>query len=412
MQNIVDNEIFDLIKQEQQRQQNGIELIASENFTSKAIMQAQGSVLTNKYAEGYPNKRYYNGCINVDGVEQLAIDRAKELFGCEYVNVQPHSGASANLAVFYAFLEAGDTVLGMDLNSGGHLTHGFNRNFSGKWFNAINYGVNAEGYIDYDEDLKVAKSSKPKMIIAGISAYPRILDWAKFRAIADEVGAILMCDMAHVAGLVAGGAYPSPLPFADVVTSTTHKTMRGPRGGMILSNNLEIGKKINSAVFPGVQGGPLMHVIAAKAIMLKEALDPSFKIYANQVIKNAKILGETLVSRGVNLLSGGTDSHLIIADLRSNAVSGADLCTALETVGITANKNLIPNDPLPSTKTSGVRFGTPACTTRGFKEEDFVVVGNLIADVVDFLVKGTNIDHVKNDVFELTAKYPLNYNLS
>ncbi len=409
MQNIVDNEIFDLIKQEQQRQQNGIELIASENFTSKAIMEAQGSVLTNKYAEGYPNKRYYNGCINVDGVEQLAIDRAKELFGCEYVNVQPHSGASANLAVFYAFLEAGDTVLGMDLNSGGHLTHGFNRNFSGKWFKSVNYGVNSEGYIDYDEVLKIAKDCKPKMIIAGISAYPRILDWAKFRAIADEVGAILMCDMAHVAGLVAGGVYPSPLPFADVVTTTTHKTMRGPRGGMILSNNLEIGKKINSAVFPGVQGGPLMHVIAAKAVMLKEALDPSFKIYANQVIKNAKILGETLVSRGVNLLSGGTDSHLIIADLRSNAISGADLCTALETVGITANKNLIPNDPLPSTKTSGVRFGTPACTTRGFKEEDFVVVGNLIADVVNSLSKNIdiNLEKIIISVSDLTKKYPL-----
>lgn len=409
MINIMNDQVFDFINKEADRQENSIELIASENFTSKAVMAAQGSVMTNKYAEGYPNRRYYNGCINVDGVEQLAIDRAKQLFNCEYVNMQPHSGASANLAVCYAFLNTGDTILGMDLNAGGHLTHGFDKNFSGKWFNSVNYGVDEKGYIDYENVRKIALKHRPKLIIAGISAYPRIIDWQKFREIANEVGAILHVDMAHVAGLVAGGVYPSPIQIADVVTTTTHKTMRGPRGGMIMSKNTEFGKKIDSAVFPGIQGGPLMHVIAAKAIMLKEALDDSFKIYAKNVVKNAKILGETLINRGVDLLTGGTDSHLIIIDLRSHNLSGAELCTALEKIGITANKNLIPNDPLPSTKTSGVRFGTAACTTRGFKEEDFVIVGNLIADTICSLEKNESLqlNNIQSQIKELTTKYPL-----
>ncbi len=409
MIDIDDYEIFSLIKKERDRQDYGIELIASENYASKAIMEAQGSVLTNKYAEGYPNKRYYNGCMYVDGVEQLAIDRAKQLFGCKYVNVQPHSGASANLAVCYAFLNAGDAILGMDLNSGGHLTHGFSKNYSGKWFKAFNYGVNDEGYIDYDEVRKIALQCKPKMIIAGISSYPRIIDWQKFRNIADEVGAILHVDMAHVAGLVAGGVYPSPILIADVTTTTTHKTLRGPRGGMIMCNKEEFAKKIDSAIFPGTQGGPLMHVIAGKAIMLKEALDDSFKLYAQNVVKNTKALAEALMKRNINLITNGTDSHLIIADLRGHNVSGADICTALENVEITANKNLIPNDPLPSTKTSGIRLGAAACTTRGFNEHDFEIVGNLIADVIDCMQKNVAIssEEIKLKVRKLTAKYPI-----
>ena len=365
------------------RQRNTIELIASENFASPAVLEAQGSVLTNKYAEGYPGKRYYGGCEYVDIAETLAIERAKKLFQCAYANVQPHSGAQANEAVFLAFLTPGDTILGMSLDAGGHLTHGSKVSMSGKWFNAIGYGVSPEtGYIDYEQVSALAHHHKPKLIIAGGSSYTRIIDFKRFREIADAVGAILMVDMAHFAGLVAGGVYPSPLPFADVVTTTTHKTLRGPRGGMILAHNPELGKKIDSAVFPGLQGGPLMHVIAAKAVAYGEALEDSFKIYAQQIVKNAKAMCETLMGLGVNMVSGGTDSHLFLLDLRSQGITGKDAQISLEKAGITCNKNAIPFDPLGPQISSGIRIGTPAVTTRGFKEKECEQVAHLIQRVL------------------------------
>ena len=366
-----DPEIADVIKAEMERQNSHIELIASENWVSKAVMAAMGSPLTNKYAEGYPGKRYYGGCQCVDMAEDLARERAKELFGCEYANVQPHSGAQANMAVFFAMLEPGDTFMGMNLDHGGHLTHGSPVNMSGKYFNVVPYGVNDEGVIDYDNVLKIAKECRPKMIVAGASAYARTIDFKRFREIADEVGAYLMVDMAHIAGLVAAGLHPSPIPYAHVTTTTTHKTLRGPRGGMILSSN-EMNEKFNfnKAVFPGIQGGPLMHVIAAKAVCFKEALQPEFKEYQAQVVKNAKALCEGLKKRGVRIVSGDTDNHLMLVDLTEKNVSGKELEKRLDDAHITCNKNTIPNDPRSPFVTSGVRLGTPAVTTRGMKEDD------------------------------------------
>ncbi|MBE6445358.1 MAG: serine hydroxymethyltransferase [Alphaproteobacteria bacterium] len=381
-----DSEIFDAIERELKRQQNQIELIASENIVSPAVLEAQGSILTNKYAEGYSGRRYYHGCEFVDVVENLAIERAKKLFNCQFVNVQPHSGSQANMGVYLALLQPNDTILGMSLDAGGHLTHGAKVSISGKWLNAVAYGVRADdGIIDYDQVEKLALENKPKLIIAGGSAYPRQVDFAKFRKIADKVGAYLMVDMAHFAGLVAGGVHPNPLEYADVVTTTTHKTLRGPRGGMILTNNDDIAKKVNSAIFPGSQGGPLMHVIAAKAVCFKEDMSSEFKQYAAQVIKNAKVLGETLQKRGLNLVSGGTDTHLLLVDLRPKNVTGDAVATALDRARITCNKNAIPYDPQPPKITSGIRVGTPAGTTRGFKEKEFEQIGNWIADVVDAL---------------------------
>jgi glycine hydroxymethyltransferase len=374
------------ISKELNREKKQIELIASENIVSKAVLEAQGSVFTNKYAEGYPGKRYYQGCAPSDDVEQLAIDRAKELFNCAYINVQPHSGAQANGAVLLALIKPGATILGMSLDAGGHLTHGARPAMSGKWFNAVQYGVRAEDHlIDYDEVERLALEHKPKLIFAGGSAYPRVIDFVRFRAIADKVGAYLHVDMAHFAGLVAAGLHPSPLPHAHVVTTTTHKTLRGPRGGMILSNDLDLGKKFNSAVFPGLQGGPLMHVIAAKAVAFGEALRPEFKSYSAAVIENAKILAATLKERGANLVSGGTDTHLALIDLTPLGVTGKDADEALERAGITCNKNGIPNDPLPPTKTSGIRVGSPAGTTRGFGPAEFREIGHMIADVLEGL---------------------------
>ncbi|MEX6723087.1 serine hydroxymethyltransferase [Parapedomonas caeni] len=370
------------------RQQEQIELIASENIVSRAVLEAQGSVLTNKYAEGYPSKRYYQGCHHVDIAEQLAIDRAKQLFGAEFVNVQPHSGAQANGAVMLALLQPGDTIMGLSLAAGGHLTHGAPPALSGKWFKAVQYGVHPETHqIDFDEVERLANESKPKLIIAGGSAYPRTLDFAKFRAIADSVGAYLMVDMAHFAGLVAGGVHPNPMPHAHIVTTTTHKTLRGPRGGMILSNDVDLGKKINSAVFPGLQGGPLMHVIAAKAVAFGEALRPEFKAYAAQVVKNAQALAAKLKQRGCDIVAGGTDTHLALIDLRPKGLTGKDADEALERAGITCNKNGVPFDPLPPTKTSGIRVGSPAGTTRGFGVAEFEAIGDMIADVLDGLVQ-------------------------
>ncbi|MFY9590332.1 serine hydroxymethyltransferase [Rickettsia endosymbiont of Halotydeus destructor] len=381
-----DKEIYEIINNEKQRQQNVIELIASENFTSQAVLEAQGSVLTNKYAEGYPGKRFYNGCEEVDKAELLAIERAKQLFNCKYANVQPHSGSQANQAVFLSLLQPGDTILGMSLDSGGHLTHGAPPNMSGKWFNAVFYSVDKENYlIDYDEIEKLAILHKPKLIIAGYSAYPRNLDFAKFREIADKVGAYLMADIAHIAGIVAVGAHASPLPFAHVVTSTTHKTLRGPRGGLILSNDEELGKKINLALFPGIQGGPLMHVIAAKAVAFKEALQPEYKSYIKQVLSNAKALGSILQERGYNILTGGTDNHIVLVDLRKDGVTGKIAANSLDRAGITCNKNSIPFDETSPFITSGIRLGSPACTTRGFKEQEFTLVGHMIADILDSL---------------------------
>ena len=367
-----DPEIADAIKAEMERQNSHIELIASENWVSKAVMAAMGSPLTNKYAEGYPGKRYYGGCQCVDVVEELARERAKELFGCEYANVQPHSGAQANMAVFFAILQPGDTYMGMNLDHGGHLTHGSPVNMSGKYFNVVPYGVNDEGVIDYDKVLEIAKECKPKMIVAGASAYARTIDFKRFREIADEVGAYLMVDMAHIAGLVAAGLHPSPIPYAHVTTTTTHKTLRGPRGGMILSSN-EMNEKFNfnKAVFPGIQGGPLMHVIAAKAVCFKEALQPEFKEYQAQILKNAKALCEGLKKRGVKIVSGDTDNHLMLVDLTEKNVSGKELEKRLDDAHITCNKNTIPNDPRSPFVTSGVRLGTPAVTTRGMKEEEW-----------------------------------------
>jgi glycine hydroxymethyltransferase len=374
------------IKHEYDREQYQIELIASENIVSKAVLEAQGSVFTNKYAEGYPGKRYYQGCAPSDAVETLAIERAKQLFGCEFANVQPHSGAQANGAVMLALTKPGATIMGMSLDAGGHLTHGAKPAQSGKWFNAIQYGVNPDTHlIDYDQVAALAREHKPTLIIAGGSAYPRIIDFARFRAIADDVGALFMVDMAHFAGLVAAGEHPSPFPHAHIATTTTHKTLRGPRGGMILTNDESIAKRINSAVFPGLQGGPLMHVIAAKAVAFGEALTPEFKAYSKAVIANAQALAERLKARGADLVAGGTDTHLALIDLRPLGVSGKDADEALERAGITCNKNGIPNDPLPPTKTSGIRVGSPAGTTRGFGIAEFEMIGDMIADVLDGL---------------------------
>ena len=400
-----DSEIADAIQAEMERQNSHLELIASENWVSKAVMAAMGSPLTNKYAEGYPGKRYYGGCQCVDVVEDLARERAKKLFGCDYANVQPHSGAQANLAVFFAMLEPGDKVMGMNLDHGGHLTHGSPVNISGKYFNIVSYGVNDEGVIDYDKVREIAVKEKPKMIIAGASAYARIIDFKKFREIADEVGAYLMVDMAHIAGLVAAGLHPSPIPYADVTTTTTHKTLRGPRGGLILCNQKAADKfNFNKAVFPGIQGGPLEHVIAGKAVCFKEALEPEFAEYQKQIIKNAQALSKGLMDRGVKIVSGGTDNHLMLVDLRGEDVTGKELEKRLDAAHITCNKNTVPNDPRSPFVTSGVRLGTPAVTTRGLKEDDMDMIAECIALV---LQSEDNIEKVKGMVAELTAKYPL-----
>lgn len=406
-----DKEIFDAIHLELERQQNQIELIASENIVSKAVLEAQGSILTNKYAEGYSGRRYYGGCEFVDIVETLAIERAKKLFGAEFVNVQPHSGSQANTAVYIALLQPHETIMGMSLDAGGHLTHGSKVSFSGKWLNAIAYGVRKEdSLIDYDEVERLALENKPKLIIAGGSAYPRQIDFARFRAICDKVGAYLMVDMAHFAGLVAGGVHPNPLQWADVVTTTTHKTLRGPRGGMILTNNAELAKKIDSAIFPGTQGGPLMHVIAAKAVCFKEDLTPIFKSYAAQVVKNAQVMGEVLKSRGLDLVSGGTDTHLLLVDLRPKKLTGNVVAEALEKAHITCNKNAIPFDPEKPKITSGIRIGTPAGTTRGFKEKEFEQIAHWIADVMDSLAAATSekvIPEIRQKVIALCEKFPI-----
>ena len=400
-----DPEIADAIRGEMERQNSHIELIASENWVSKAVMAAMGSPLTNKYAEGYPGKRYYGGCQCVDVVEELARERAKELFGCEYANVQPHSGAQANMAVMFAILQPGDTYMGMNLDHGGHLTHGSPVNMSGKYYHVVPYGVNEEGVIDYDNVLAIAKECKPKLIIAGASAYARTIDFKRFREIADEVGAYLMVDMAHIAGLVAAGLHPSPIPYAHVTTTTTHKTLRGPRGGLILSSN-EMNEKFNfnKAIFPGIQGGPLMHVIAAKAVCFKEALQPEFKEYQAQVVKNAKALCEGLKKRGVRIVSGDTDNHLMLVDLTEKNVSGKELEKRLDDAHITCNKNTIPNDPRSPFVTSGVRLGTPAVTTRGMKEDDMDKIAEIIAMVID---GEENVEAARKMAAELTEKYPL-----
>lgn len=404
----VDAEVSAAIDAELGRQRCKLELIASENIVSKAVMAAQGSVLTNKYAEGYPGKRYYGGCEHVDVVEQLAIDRAKELFGAEYANVQPHSGAQANMAVFFALLTPGDTVMGMNLTDGGHLTHGSPVNMSGKYFNIVPYGVSAETEtIDYDELAKIANECKPKLIVAGASAYARTIDFERMAEIAHSVGAYLMVDMAHIAGLVAAGLHPSPIPYADVVTTTTHKTLRGPRGGMILCKDAEFGKQFNKAIFPGIQGGPLMHVIAAKAVAFKEALAPEFKEYAQQIIKNAKALADTLAADGFRIVSGGTDNHLMLVDLTSKNITGKLAQNLLDEVGITANKNTIPFEKLSPFVTSGIRLGSPALTTRGFKEDDMVEVANIIALVLDNPEDESAREQARQRVAALCAKYPL-----
>jgi len=406
-----DKAIFDAIKKEAKRQQEQIELIASENIVSRAVLDAQGSILTNKYAEGYSGRRYYGGCEFVDEVENLAIERAKKLFNAEFVNVQPHSGSQANTAVYIALLQPFDCIMGMSLDAGGHLTHGSKVSFSGKWLKAVQYGVQKDsGLIDYDEVERLALENKPKLIIAGGSAYPRIINFARFREIADKVGAYLMVDMAHFAGLVAAGEHPNPLEYADVVTTTTHKTLRGPRGGMILTNNPDIAKKINSAIFPGTQGGPLMHVIAAKAVCFAEDLTSQFKDYAKQVKKNAQVLGEVLVANGLNLVSGGTDTHLLLVDLRPKGLTGDVVAEALERAHITCNKNAIPYDPQPPKVTSGIRLGTPAGTTRGFKEEEFKQIALWIVDVLDALKTGNAeqvIENTKQKVIELCKKFPI-----
>ena len=406
-----DNEIYSLIQKELKRQQDQIELIASENIVSPAVMAAQGSVLTNKYAEGYPHRRYYHGCEFVDEVETLAIERAKKLFGAAFANVQPHSGSQANTAVYVALLQPNDTIMGMSLDAGGHLTHGAKVSFSGKWLHSVCYGVQKDtGLIDYDEVERLAEEYKPRLIIAGGSAYPRQIDFARFRKIADKVGAYLMVDMAHFAGLVAGGVHPNPLMWADVVTTTTHKTLRGPRGGMILTNREDLAKKINSAVFPGTQGGPLEHVIAAKAVCFKEDLSASFKAYTAQVVQNAKALGEALKARGLALVSGGTDTHLLLVDLRPKNVTGDVVAELLDRAHITCNKNAIPFDPMPPKVTSGIRLGTPAGTTRGFTEKEFYEIGNLIADVIEAV--GTSeqekvVEDVGHKAVELCRRFPI-----
>lgn len=400
-----DSEVADAMNLELKRQKRNLELIASENIVSPAVMAAMGSVLTNKYAEGYPGKRYYGGCEDVDIVENIAIERAKKLFGAQFANVQAHSGAQANTAVYVALLHPGDTVMGMSLAHGGHLTHGSPVNISGKFYNFVSYGTNDEGFIDYEELYKQANKCKPKLIVAGASAYPRVIDFPKLASIARAVGAYLMVDMAHIAGLVAAGQHISPVPYADVVTTTTHKTLRGPRGGLILTNNEYIAKKINSAIFPGVQGGPLMHVIAGKAVCFGEALKPEFKTYGEQIVKNAKVLADTLLEKGFKLVSGGTDNHLMLVDLRPFDITGKDLQNNLDECYITVNKNAIPNDPQKPALTSGVRIGTPAVTTRGLKEDDMRVIGECIyLTAKDF---ESNKEKVRGMVNELCAKYPL-----
>ena len=404
----VDPEISEAINAELNRQRHKLELIASENIVSEAVMKAQGSVLTNKYAEGYPGKRYYGGCEHVDVVEQLAIDRAKELFGAGYANVQPHSGAQANMAVFFALLTPGDTVMGMNLTDGGHLTHGSPVNMSGKYFQIVPYGVSEKTEtLDYDEIQKIANECKPKLIVAGASAYARVIDFERMAEIAHSVGAYLMVDMAHIAGLVAAGLHPSPVPYADVVTTTTHKTLRGPRGGLILCKDEEFGKQFNKAIFPGIQGGPLMHVIAGKAVALKEALSPAFKEYAQQIIKNTKALADTLQAKGFRIVSGGTDNHLMLVDLTSKNITGKIAQNLLDEVGITANKNTIPFEKLSPFVTSGIRLGSPALTTRGFKEEDMVEVANIIALVLDNPEDEAARQEARTRVDALCVKYPL-----
>jgi len=404
----VDPEIQKAIDQELSRQREKLEMIASENIVSTAVMQAQGSILTNKYAEGYPGKRYYGGCEYVDIVEQLAIDRAKNLFGAEYANVQPHSGAQANTAVYFALLEPGDTILGMNLTDGGHLTHGSPVNISGKYFKIIPYGVDKETErIDYDELERLAKEHQPKLIVGGASAYSRIIDFERMAQIAKSVGAYFMVDMAHIAGLVAAGLHPSPVPYADVVTTTTHKTLRGPRGGLILCRDAEFGKQFNKAIFPGIQGGPLMHVIAAKAVAFKEALSDEFKVYQQQVLDNAKALADELVKKGFRIVSGGTDNHLMLVDLRFKNITGKEAQFLLDEIGITANRNTIPFEPLSPFVTSGIRLGTPALTTRGLKEEDIREVADIIADVIENREDSAVIEAAKAKVQAICKKFPL-----
>ncbi len=407
-----DSELWASFESEAERQEDHIELIASENYASKRILEAQGSVLTNKYAEGYPSKRYYGGCENVDIAENLAIERAKKLFKADYANVQPHSGSSANAAAYLALLEPNDTILGMSLDHGGHLTHGSKVNFSGRNYKSVQYGLHPETHdINYDEVRSLAKEHRPKLIIAGFSAFTGIIDWKKFREIADEVGAYFLVDMAHVSGLVAADLYPSPVPYADVVTSTTHKTLRGPRSGIILAkSNEEIEKKLNSAVFPGSQGGPLMHVVAAKALCFKEALDPEFKIYINQVMENAKTMASTLMSNGIDIVSNGTENHIILVDLRNKGISGKDLERVLGSVNITVNKNSVPNDPASPFVTSGIRIGTPAATTRGFKEKEIIQVSNWISDIINDFSNAELQKNIKEEVHNLTSNFPV-YNV-
>ena len=404
----VDIDVYNAIVEEEKRQEEGIELIASENFVSKAVMEAAGSVFTNKYAEGYPGKRYYGGCVNADIVENIAIERLKKLFGAKYVNVQAHSGSQANMGVYVGLLDAGDKILGMSLNAGGHLTHGYKINFSGKNYIGLEYGLNSETeLIDYEEIRKQALEEKPKIIVAGASAYSRIIDFKKFREIADEVGAYLMVDMAHIAGLVVAGEHPNPIEYADVVTSTTHKTLRGPRGGIILTNNEEIAKKVDRTIFPGIQGGPLMHIIAAKAVAFKEALAPEYKEYQKQVVKNAKAMSEELISGGLRIVSGGTDNHLMLVDLRPKKVTGKLAEEILEKAGITCNKNAIPNDPEKPFVTSGVRLGTPAITARGMKENEARIIAKMIIKVLENANDENKINEVKSEILELTKKFPL-----
>ena len=404
----VDLEVYNAIVEEEKRQEEGIELIASENFVSKAVMEAAGSVFTNKYAEGYTGKRYYGGCSNADVVESLAIERLKQIFGAKYANVQPHSGSQANMGVYVGLLEAGDKILGMSLSAGGHLTHGYKINFSGKNYIGLEYGLNPETeLIDYEAVREIALREKPKMIVAGASAYSRTIDFKKFREIADEIGAYLMVDMAHIAGLVAAGLHPNPIEYADVVTSTTHKTLRGPRGGIILTNDEEIAKKIDKTIFPGIQGGPLVHIIAAKAVAFKEALSPEYKKYQEQVAKNAKILSEELVKGGLRIVSGGTDNHLMLVDLRPMGVTGKLAEEKLEEAGITCNKNAIPNDPEKPFVTSGIRLGTPAITARGFNEEETRQVAKFILTVLGNINDSEKIAQVKEQVLKLTEKFPL-----
>ena len=407
-----DSELWGSFVNEAQRQEDHIELIASENYASKRILEAQGSLLTNKYAEGYPSKRYYGGCENVDIAENLAIERAKKLFKADYANVQPHSGSSANAAAYLALLEPNDTILGMSLDHGGHLTHGSKVNFSGRNYKSVQYGLHPETHdINYDEVRSLANEHKPKLIIAGFSAFTGIIDWKKFREIADEVGAFFLVDMAHVSGLVAAELYPSPVPYADVVTSTTHKTLRGPRSGIILAkSNEEIEKKLNSAVFPGSQGGPLMHVVAAKALCFKEALDPEFKTYTKQVMDNAKIMAETIMSNGVDIVCNGTENHIILVDLRSKGITGKDLERVLGSVNITVNKNSVPNDPASPFVTSGIRIGTPAVTTRGFKEKEVIQVSNWISNIINDFKNEELQKNVKEEVQNLTSNFPV-YNV-